>query len=286
MKMIRFESMAMLVLLIFLGCSEPSETPTKGNLFAGVDESVYPLMEKEKDAFQSKYPDSKIKFEKITLHDGIMNFINGRYKMFISSRKLNKDESDFINSQKLNIRTFKFCFEGIAVIGSKKCQLNKIKLEDLREILSSKLNSYTAVLPGTNSGVYIYIKDSLMTRAKQLIADTVGSEENVIREIIRSKNKIGFVGLNTIQDSSDLKILKIGITNYPEIDYYQPHPGYFLNDIYPLSRTIYIFLNEMGIGLASGFTTYLTSYEGQKIVLSQNLAPAAVPVKLNQNKAE
>jgi phosphate transport system substrate-binding protein len=283
MKILEF--IPALILLFFFGCTEPAETPTKGNIIVGVDESVYPLMVKEKDSFQSKYPDSKIKLEEINLHDGIVNFINGKYKMFIGSRKFNKSESDYINSQKLYVRTFKFCFEGIAVITSKRNSINEIKLDDLKELLSGKLNNYTAVLPEANSGVYAYIKDSLMNGSSTFHASSAGSEQDVIKEIINSKNKIGFVGSNSIQDSSRIKILQVGVNNYPEIDYYQPHPGYFLNDVYPLSRTIYIFLNETGLGLASGFTTYLTSYQGQKIVLSQDLAPAAVPVKLNQYKA-
>ena len=132
------------------------------------------------------------------------------------------------------------------------------------------------------------MSDSLLIKVELYSYKNRLSEEDVIKDVVKSNNQIGFVGLNSIRDSSKIKMLQIGVmNNYPEIDYYQPHPGYFLNYVYPLSRTIYIFLNETGLGLASGFTTYLTSYAGQKIVLMQNLAPAAVPVKLNQpvNKA-
>jgi ABC-type phosphate transport system substrate-binding protein len=279
-KPISFISFLMITVLI--GCSEPAETPTKGNLLVGVDESVYPLLQKEKDSFQSNYPESKIKLEKINLRDGIINFISGNYKMFISSRNFNKKELEFIENQKLYIRTFKFCFDGIAAITSKSSPLNKITFNELRDLFSGKLNGYTAVLPSANSGVCSFLRDSILSKLNNSNIKTENSEIDVINDIIKSKKEIGFVGLNSIRDSSEITMLKIGVhNNYSEIDYYQPHPGYFINNVYPLSRTIYIFLNETNLGLASGFTTYLTSYQGQKIVLSQNLAPAAVLVKLN-----
>ncbi len=157
-----------------------------------------------------------------------------------------------------------------------------------KDLFSGKLNGYSAVLPEPASGVYSYLSDSIFSMLNNIHIKTDSSEEDVIKDVIKGNKEIGFVALNSITDSSKIKMLPIGvINNYPEIDYYQPHAGYFLNYVYPLSRTIYIFLNESGLGLASGFTTYLTSYEGQKIVLKQNLAPAAVPVKLNPsiNKA-
>jgi phosphate transport system substrate-binding protein len=286
MKMSNYFGLVLLT-VIFLGCSEPSETPTKGNIIVGVDESVYPLLEKEKDSFQSKYPEAFLTLEKTNAADGIVNFINGRYKMLVSSRDFNKKELSFIQKDKRDIKKFKFCFDGITAITSVHSGISEITTDDLKKLFSGLLDGYTAVVPPAKSGVYSLLSDSILSKLSYVDIKFDSSAADVIGDVIKSENKIGFVGLNSVRDSSEIKLLQIGVTsNYPEIDYYQPHPGYFVTGLYPLSRTIYIFLDEVGLGLASGFTTYLTSYEGQKIVLSQNLAPAAVPVKLNLPAAQ
>ena len=63
-------------------------------------------------------------------------------------------------------------------------------------------------------------------------------------------------------------------------NYYKPYVAYLLSESYPLVRTTAIFLNDIGVGLASGFATYLTSHDGQKVVADNNLGPATVPVKM------
>jgi ABC-type phosphate transport system substrate-binding protein len=123
-------------------------------------------------------------------------------------------------------------------------------------------------------------------------AEIDSSEENIIKTIKNGSNKIGIVSFNLVQDSSKLNFVQIGQLEKSvdsttksgdlNVDYYSPHPGYVFKGLYPLKQTIYIYLNELEMTPASGFTTFLTSYEGQKIALQQNLAPAAVPVKINQ----
>ncbi len=132
MRMIKSLNLfSLLIFIVYWGCSEPAETPTKGKILVGVDESVYKLLDTERNTFQSKYPDSKIEIEKINLHDGMVNFLNGKYKMFVSSKNFNKKESDFIKNQKLYVRTFKFCYDGIAAVTSKKNIINRISVDQI-----------------------------------------------------------------------------------------------------------------------------------------------------------
>jgi len=65
--------------------------------------------------------------------------------------------------------------------------------------------------------------------------------------------------------------------------YLEPHPGYFVQGLYPLSRLVLVYVNEINLGLASGFATFLTGNEGQKIVLENKLGPATVPVRIISN---
>ena len=102
-----------------------------------------------------------------------------------------------------------------------------------------------------------------------------------MKKIEKSNSLIGIVSFNTIQDSSKIKFIQVGQIQKTlgegenkniNVDYFIPHPGYVLKNYYPLKQMVYIYLFDVNIGPASGFATFLTSYEGQKIALGRKLS--------------
>ena len=272
--------------IIFNGCQQNEITPTSGNLVAGVDEGVYPIIFKEKIVFDTLYKKANIHLKKLTPFEGIAGILNGDYKLFISTRGLNSKQQNFVDSNKIELRTFKFCYDALAVIAPKNSTLNNIRIDELQNLLLGKTSNYKVVIPQTNSGTYQYIMESILKDQPPRNVELVPNDSAVFAKVVGSDNKIGLLSFNTVQDSSKIKFIKVGDFTQEKVDdvYYEPHPGLVIKDYYPFKQTVYVFLNEKGITVASGFATFLTSYEGQKIALSQNLAPAAVPVKINENQ--
>ncbi len=267
--------------LLLFGCySERKDTPTRGNLTVYVDESVYPLLKDEAAAFEKDYPKAKIELKSIVTNGGMEKILNGETKMFISTRDFNKKESAFITENKLNILAYKFVYDGVAVITAKNQKLDYISTSDLKDVLEGNNKKFTAVIPDSNTGTYNTIRKDLLGGKNPTNVEYVLDEKSISEKIEHNPNTIGFESINLIQDSSHIKILKVGDLKVRdgEIAYYTPHPAYIYKDYYPLRRTIYIFLSEVGQGLGSGFTTFLTSDDGQKVALKDNIAPAAVPV--------
>lgn len=276
----------MLAALIgFAGCKEPAETPVKGYLKAYSDESLFNVMNTESKNFTGVYKDSKIEVVPLTARDGIARILNNEIKFFVSSRDLNSEENNFASARKLGIRKFKFCYDAVAVVVSRNSNLDKIRVSDLAKILESKNTEYKIIIPQMNSGIYEYVKTVLLNGADPKNIEIVDSEFKVAEKVGLSKNFIGLTGINTLTDTAGIKILKVGsdLTSNQGESYFDPLAGYMINGDYPLARMSYIFLNEVGLGLASGFTTYLTSYDGQIILAKNNLGPASVPVKLKQS---
>lgn len=274
-----------LFLFLFLyGCyNEPKQMPTKGSLTVYADKTIFPLIQKEKEAFESGYPDAKVELVKVSTNDGFNKLINYKAKLFIGSRSFTEREQNFINDQKIDIRTFKFVYDGVTVITQKNSQLNYLSTRELKNILLGKNKNLKVLIPDSSTSTYFLIKKILLDNKKPANSIFV-DEDSIVNKISNSRNTLGFVGVNLIQDSTKIKILKIGDLSSKNgaIAYYSPHPGYIYKNYYPLSRTIYIFLDEIGNGLASGFATYLTSGTGQKIALKNNISPAAVPVIVHE----
>jgi ABC-type phosphate transport system substrate-binding protein len=283
MKMLLFQFI--ILTSFFLGCyNEPKETPTKGNLTVYVDETIFPLVQKEKDAFEAGYPNAKIVLSKVSTDGGFNQLLNHNAKLFIGSRNFNDVEDNFVQSQKMYIRVMKFVYDGVAVITSKNTDINYLSTKELSNILLGKDKSYHAMIPDSNTGTYFLIKKVLLDNKNPVNAEMIPVESSIIDKIPESRKTLGFVGINLIKDTTNFKILKVSdlVARNGEVAYYSPHPAFIYKNYYPLSRTVYIFLNEIENGLASGFATYLTANAGQKIALKDNLAPAAVPVKVNE----
>lgn len=270
--------------ILINGCDERPESPVKGSLVVYADESIFPVVKIQVDTFLVLYPDAKIDLIKLSAREGIAKMINDKAELFISSREFNEEEHQAVIQNKLDIKTMKFCYDGIAAITSYETQLENISFEQLQDLLNGKFTQVTTVVPGKNSGVYEYLSKEILNGSELNNSEVVQSESEVIEIVKSSINKIGFVGFNLLNDSSQVRILNLGLRVQGGLQdsYLEPHPGYFVQRLYPLSRTCVIFLNEVNIGLASGFATFLTGNDGQKIVLENNLGPAAVPVKVVQ----
>ncbi|MCX7798501.1 MAG: substrate-binding domain-containing protein [Melioribacter sp.] len=273
-----------LLVLVFSCEKETKETPTKGYLKCYVDESLFNIIKEEADLFMSLYPETKINIVAVKAREGIASILNNEIEMFISSRQLNDEEKHFIQVTKTDINLYKFCYDGIAVISNKNSKIDRVYLPELKEAMSSSNKKIKVVIPEKNSGVYEYLTSNLVKEEDLRNVIIVQSEFDVIKKIINSQNTIGLVGLNTLKGIENVKILKVGVwdNNVNGINYLLPYTGYLVNNTYPLYRTNYVLLREIGLGVASGFTSFLTSSEGQKLVMKNGLGPATVPVKLIQ----
>ena len=269
---------------VLVSCQpERTETPTKGSLKCDVDESLYSMIVTIRDSFVTKYKDAKIELNKLKAREGITKVLNGESTMFVSSRELNKEEAEFVQKTKSNITAIKFCYDALTVIVDSNHALTRMTTTELKQILLGESRQYKVFIPDQNSGVFENLKTDLLENKKPL-AQIVSGEEEVVKSVLKNKNSIGVVGLNIAKSAKGIKIVRIGTDDRSVTGgyYYEPIAGYLSNGEYPLIRTCYIFLNEIGILLGNGFSTYITSHDGQKIILGYDLGPATVPIRYKQ----
>ncbi len=269
-------------IIIGAGCKERQLSPTKGSLKCYVDESLYNVVSAARDSFVSVYPESKIELITVKAREGIAFILNGEAKIFVSSREFNDEEKSFMKKQKSDIRDYKFCYDAVVPIVSENDPKENVILDELKKLLKGESRDRKIFVPEHNSGVYEYLKENLLDKQEPKNVTIVKSEEETINKVKATKNSLGFVGLNTLANTTGVKILEVGskVRSDGEVLYYKPYVAYLVTRSYPLIRTTAIFVNDYGTGLAAGFLTYLTSYEGQKIVSKNQLGPATVPIKM------
>jgi phosphate transport system substrate-binding protein len=67
-------------------------------------------------------------------------------------------------------------------------------------------------------------------------------------------------------------------------DFYRPYQGFIADKSYPFIREVYIINRESFTGLGTGFTQWVASDQGQRIVLKMGLVPATMPIRLIKTK--
>jgi phosphate transport system substrate-binding protein len=58
--------------------------------------------------------------------------------------------------------------------------------------------------------------------------------------------------------------------------------GYIADKSYPLVTEAYIMSTEFSMNVSVGFTSFMLSYDGQRIVLNSGLVPVTQPVRIIQ----
>lgn len=273
----------LLAALLLASCSEKLESPTKGKAEVLCDEAIYPLVAVLADSFNTLYPDAKITVKRVTAREAIARLVNGESEVAVAARAMNSEEELAAKTNQIDQKTVKFVYDGIAVLAGYDFP-NVMSYDSLLAIILGKNKDVRLVLAEMNSSVYEFLKYEVLGGADIESAEFAETDSAVIAAVLKDKNKIGLVSWLNAVNETRLKKIEIGAREQIRAEniYFQPHPGFFVQNLYPLTRLVYIYLAEVNIGTASGFTTFLTSNIGQAKALEYQFGPAAVPVKIRE----
>jgi phosphate transport system substrate-binding protein len=296
------------VLVVFLSvvlcsCSnEKRETLTSGSLTMLTSEDVFPVIDIQVSDFQRMYDQVKIKNSSVSSREAIVQLLNDSVKLIVCAREFNQEERSVIAKNELEVDSIKVAYDGIAVVVNQKNSLSRLTTSELQQILSGTVNRWTNVKGSNlssavviavgekNSGVHEYLRTRLMNGG-EITGDVVpcAVSSDVFKVVNDHPNTIGFVSLAWLSKMPEqLRVLEIGDpafrrdSSVTELEYFTPHQAHIYRKYYPLSRTIYLYALNVGKGPGLGFMSFAASSDGQKIIVSNGLVPATLPVRLVQ----
>ena len=279
---------------------------TTGELTVGIDEGISPLMKEEAAEFMRLNKEAKITLDIKTSKEVIADLNNGIYKTIVAGRDLTKEEAGIFASNKIEVKKSKLALDGIGVIVNPKNPLVKLNFNELKRIFTGEQTEWKE-LDGDNKNVYegkikVFIArknasihdiflEKVLASAEYGKGDVVCSTSaQMMMEIKNNENAIGIISMAWITVSNDtldesVKPLKIAAVD-PQTgavgDYVGLHQGYIANKTYPLLTEAYIMSTDFSMNLSVGFSSFLISYNGQRIVLKSGLVPVTQPVKIIQ----
>nr|WP_320060148.1 substrate-binding domain-containing protein [uncultured Bacteroides sp.] len=308
MMMKQFWLIAVLSLTAFSACNQKpkdglTDTYASGVIAIAVDESFQPIVQEEIDVFEGVYPLAGIVPRYTTEVDAINLLLKDSVRLVIATRTLTSEEMNSFHSRKFFPREIKLATDGLAFIVNRKNSDSIISVRDIKRMLigeaknwkdiypASPLNAIQLVFDNKNSSTVRFAADSIC-KGKPLSTDLKALKNNqeVINYVACTPEAIGVIGVNWLGNRSDttnlsfrkgIRVMAVSTENKATLDNsYKPYQAYLFYGDYPLVRNIYVLLNDPRNALPWGFTSFLTSDRGQRIILKSGLVPATQPVRV------
>jgi phosphate transport system substrate-binding protein len=306
--MARLKIACFLFVLILVSCQNKvkdkfTDTYTSGVIKIAVDENFQPIMQEEIDVFEAMNPKAGIVPQYTNEVDAMNLLLKDSVRVVIATRPLSDNEMKYFKSKTFYPHSYKFATDGIALIVNNSNPDSLITVGQIRKILSgevtnwnelypkSKLGKFQVVFDNKNSSTVRYAIDSICNGkplSKNLFAQNTNTE--VIKFVSKTPNSIGIIGVNWLGNEKDttnlsfkpeIRVMAVtGDATATVANTYKPFQAYLFYGYYPLTRNIFVIVNDPRGSLPSGLTQFLTSERGQRIILKSGLVPATQPVRI------
>jgi len=227
---------------------------------------------------------------------GIAALIKGTIDIANASRNMKPEEFTKVkNNTGVDAKEFTVGFDALAVYVNKDNPLNEISVEQLAEIFAEggKTTNWAQLgvsIPGasddvivrvsrqSSSGTYEFFREHVLQNMDFKLGsrDMNGSKE-VVELIGNTKTAIGYSGMGYAMPS--VKMLKISTkTGDPAIP---PTVENTLNKKYALARSLHLYTLGEPQGAVKGYTDWILSAQGQKILEENGYVPVSAEHRAN-----
>ena len=304
----KFKLLSTFFVMFLFSCQTKSkdkftDTYASGVIPIAVDANFQPIIQEELDVFEALYPKAGIIPKYTNEVEAINLLLKDSVRVAIATRPLSVNEEDYMKSKKFSPHSYKLATDGIALIINNENSDSLITVSQIRNILTgkvtnwneiyphSKLGKFQVVFDNPNSSTVRYAIDSIcngLPLSKKLNAQNTNLE--VIDFVSKTPNAIGIIGVNWLGNQKDtsnlsfkneIRVMAVsGEADATVNNSYKPFQAYLFYGYYPLTRNIYIILNDPRGSLPSGLTTFMTSDRGQRIILKSGIVPATQPIRI------
>jgi phosphate transport system substrate-binding protein len=297
------------------GCNrrEAETSPTKGHVTAIVSESHAPLLQKEADEFHRLYEAASVTLLPASSREAIVHLVNDSVRVIIVDRALNVEERGVVEKAGITITETKIAEDALVLVVHRQNPMQNIALGSLKDIVTRKITEWSRVpeaqwsgpiefvFTGRNSGAYELLAQKFLLLQEDLVPAVVAqTQKEVLDYVAGHPRAFGVVSAacfysvtrpQGIPDTTTaLRLLAVPRTDTTAADVFvKVHQYYIHRGIYPFHYGVYMYFTSAptrDAGPELGFTTFVASYPGQKIIQDAGLVPATMPIRVIQTKQE
>lgn len=278
---------------------KPEETATKGSLVVLVAQSFEDFMRQEANAYVRSYTDVRISVSGTSTREAVVHLLNDSVKCVCVDRPLNDEERQVAAKAELVITENKIGEGAIALIVHESNPVELIAFQDVKDILTGSKRTWAAlkesrwkgelnlVLTGRNSGTYEILQNHFFKIPNPLSVTTIFETEKEIVEYTRTHPQaLGIVSIAAVRNGTGkIKVLAVESADSPDEQFVRPTQINIYRGLYPLHYSLYLYTSESA-GVGAGFSSFIRSTQGQKIVQDAGFVPVSIPNRIIQINTE
>ena len=280
----------LLTLLFVFSCQKKEankDTITEGKATLYVDESILPIVEDEQAVFEAEYA-AKLHLVPQSEKEIMNAMVNDTAKMAILTRELTSLEAKAFEAKKIIPKIIPIANDAIAFIRNKTSKDTLVDLQDIIDFINGKPvpSIKGLVFDNANSSTVRYMNNLAgCTIEKQKNIYSFKTNQDVIKYVADNDGMIGVVGMNWIYqpplelEETVAKVNILGVKSIKGTEYVVPTQDNLAAGKYPLARRLYMINCQGYSGLGMGFTSFIGSERGQRIILKSGLVPERFPTR-------
>ena len=242
--------------------------------------TVFPIASAASDFYMDAHPDDTITVTGTGSGTGIASLIAGTAEIAMASRGMKDSEkTDLPGWNEITVAG-----DGIAIIVHPTNTLTQITLTEIMGIYNGTYSNWNEIggpdlemvvinresTSGTRGFFHDFVMDETDFREDAQIVEK-SSNGAVATEVGNTPAAVGYIGLGYLSDSVKGLDIKNDAGNYIE-----PNVQNVLDEVYPVSRSLYFYTDGAPEGLAKDFIDYILSPTGQAIVADEGFVPVDV----------
>ena len=240
---------------------------------------------RERGAFLALYPLAEVELQAGTSRDAMSALLGARCDLAVITRELEPEERRAAVQGGIELEGYRFARDAVVMVVHPSNPLENVAIEDVRRIYRGEVTRWSD-LGGTNTMVRpvfqgprsdiseFFLQQIMGGEPVTARVEYAGSDSEAAAQVRGDPGAIAYVSLAAAREGKTLRLAPL--TGLP---YWKPDLEAVYKGAYPLTRFFNLYVRSRGPRLASGFVTFITSYEGQKLVRESGLVPTTVPVR-------
>jgi len=280
-----------------------TDTYAEGVIPIAVDANFQPIIQEELDVFEAINPKAGVVPTYTSEVEAINLLLKDSVRLAIATRPLSVNEEASLKSKKFSPHSYVLATDGIALITNNHNPDSLITVTQIKSILTGEKSNWKDIYPGSKLGKFQVVFDNKNSSTVRYAIDSICEGQplsnklnaektnlEVIEFVSKTPNAIGIIGVNWLGNRSDttnlsfknqVRVMAVTDEAVATVENtYKPFQAYLFYGYYPLTRSVYVILNDPRSSLPSGLTKFLTSDRGQRIILKSGLVPSTQPVRI------
>jgi len=244
------------------------------------------LMAREREAFQTLYPDARIDQRDSTSRDAIRALFAAEGDVAVITRDLAPEERAAAVRGRLELEGYRFARDAVVMVVHPGNPVENLTVDELKRIYDGEAKRWSefggrdvailpVVQPETADITECFVQQVTSGVSIQARSIPARGDSEVVATVLREPGAVGYVSLAW----ADRGARALRLASLKGLAYWKPDLEAVYRGEYPLTRFFNLYVRPSGRPLANGLITFVTSIDGQRLVQESGFVPTAVPVR-------